>query len=63
MILLGSLARYLGRWWQGAVREEFRREALPANSRHTRVIPAGLGDRLQDLSPIAPCVWRARPDR
>jgi len=58
VIVLGSLARYLPAWWAEAIREEFTREALAANSRHTRIVPAGLGERLQDLSAIAPCVVR-----
>ena len=58
VILLGSMAHYLGPWWTRHVQDEFRREALPANSRHTRILPAGLGDRLQDLSALAPCLYR-----
>lgn len=53
-ILLGSLARYLGERWVSGIREYFKKNSLPANSVHTRVQPASLGDRLQDLSAIAP---------
>ena len=56
VIVLGSLARYLPPWWLEGVTAEFLRETLPENSRHTRIVPAGLGKRLQDLSAIAPCV-------
>jgi len=58
VITLGSLARYFGENWVRAIRREFKRQALPANSRHTRIVPAALGDRLQHLSAIAPCVYR-----
>ncbi len=58
-ILLGSLSRYFGPGWVEMIRREFAAEALADNSRHTRIAPASLGERLQDLSAIAPCVWRA----
>ncbi len=58
VIVLGSLARYFGAGWVATVEAEFRREALAVNARHTRILPAGLGERLQDLSAIAPCVCR-----
>lgn len=57
VIMLGSLSRYLGPWWIDAVREEFLREVLPANGSATRIVPPGLGEKLQDLSAIAPCVF------
>ena len=56
VIVLGSLARYCDPEWLESLRREFRQEALPANSKHTRVVPCALGKRLQDLSAIAPCV-------
>lgn len=58
VIILGSLARYLGESWQDRIREEFEREGLESNRRHTRIVPAALGDRLQPLSAIAPVVFR-----
>ena len=57
VIVLGSLARYLGPWWLDIIRDEFRRECLPANGAETRIVPAALGERLQDLSAVAPCVY------
>jgi glucokinase len=57
VIVLGSLARYLPGWWREEIIAAFRRESLEINSRHTRIVPAALGDKLQDLSAIAPCVW------
>ena len=60
VIVLGSLARYFGGWWLDEIRREFRREALPVNSADTQILPAGLGDKLQDLSAVAPCVWATR---
>ena len=58
VIVLGSLARYLPGRWLALIREAFDAEALEANGRHTRIIPAGLGERLQPLSSIAPVVFR-----
>jgi glucokinase len=60
VIVLGSLARYFGPWWVNLVREEFIRESLPINSNHARIVPAKLGKKLQDLSAIAPCVFRSQ---
>ena len=58
VIVLGSLARYFGPWWVELVRREFRREALAVNATGVRIVPAGLGPRLQDLSCVAPCVFK-----
>ena len=58
VIALGSLARYLDPWWLDEIVREFRKEALPANSAHTRIVPAELGDSLQDLSAVAAWVYR-----
>jgi glucokinase len=52
-ILLGSLARYLGEKWTGAVRQRFAAQVAGGPGELTRVEPAGLGERLQDLSAIA----------
>lgn len=58
VIALGSLARYFQPWWLEEIIGEFRREALPANSAHTRIVPAELGEKLQDLSAIAAWIYR-----
>jgi len=58
VIVLGSFSHYFGPWWVEAVRTEFTREALPINGGQTRIVPSGLAERLQDLSAIAPCVFR-----
>ena len=60
VIIVGSLARYLPGWWLDAVRAEFSREVLPHNGAHTQIVAPALGDRLQDLSAIAPCVSKAQ---
>jgi len=60
VIILGSLARYFGPQWVAAIDQSFRAEALAINSRDTRITPAALADRLQDLSAIAPPVAAAR---
>ncbi len=55
-ILLGSLARYLGRPWLELVRENFATQALPAMVEQCRIEAAGLGDRLQDCSALAAAI-------
>ena len=57
VIIAGSLARYLPAWWLTAVEAEFRREALPRNCLHTRVVAPLLGDKVQDLAAIGPCLF------
>jgi glucokinase len=57
VIILGSLARYLPSCWLDNIRHEFASEALAANAQHTDIIPAALGERLQDLSALAPVVF------
>lgn len=52
VILLGSLARYLGDGWTSVVLDEFAREIRGTN-RTCRIAPAALGARLQDCSAIA----------
>jgi glucokinase len=61
IIALGSLARYFGTWWCDEIERAFRAEALADNSRHTRIVPAELGERLQDLSAVAAWLYRKRP--
>jgi glucokinase len=58
VIVLGSLARYLGDVWVGEIRSVFQATALPTNSRNTTIVPSLLSDRLQDLSSIAPVVMK-----
>lgn len=50
LILLGSLATYLGEGWLTRVREQFARAAYPRAAGLCRIIPATLGERLQDCS-------------
>jgi glucokinase len=57
MIIAGSMARYLPAWWLEEVRDELRREALPRHSSDTQVVAPLLGDDLQDLSSIVPCLF------
>ena len=57
VIILGSMARYLPAWWMAEVREELLREALPRNCSHIRLVAPGLGDLVQDLSSISPCLF------
>jgi len=58
VVTLGSLARYFEAWWLEEIVAEFHREALEANSAHTKIVPAALGERLQDLSAIAGWLYR-----
>jgi glucokinase len=51
-IVLGSLATYLGEPWIAAVREVFRREALPANVAHCIVRGPSI-DAIQDRGALA----------
>ncbi len=51
-VVLGSLARYLGDTWMDTVRHRFHEQALPDAARLCRVVPAALGERLQDLSAL-----------
>lgn len=52
VILLGSLARYLGEPWMKLVREAFAAEAYPEAQQVCRIDAAGLGSRLQDCSAL-----------
>lgn len=61
VIVLGSLARYLGDEWVRAVRQGFHHEVLPDRAGATVIVPAALAETLQDLSAIAPCVCRYGP--
>ena len=58
IIILGSMARYFPKWWLEIVIKEFALEALPINSEHTIITAAALGETLQDLSAVAPCVFQ-----
>jgi glucokinase len=53
VILLGSLARYLGKPWLKKVRNAFQDEAHPHARRICQLEPASLGPRLQDLSALS----------
>lgn len=57
VIVLGSLARYLGEGWSGEVRDAFEVEALEVNAGRTKIVPSALGENLQDLSPVAARVY------
>ncbi len=52
LILLGSLAHYLGGPWLDQVRAQFRRESHIEAQRFCRIEPAGLGAKLQDCSAL-----------
>jgi glucokinase len=62
VILLGSLARYLGGQWVDAVRGRFTTESLPDTSSACRIVPAGLGERLQDCSALAAALSASATD-
>ena len=53
LVLLGSLAGYLGASWLEAVRESFRARVLPFLGEKCVIAAAGLGRRLQDCSALA----------
>ncbi len=52
-IVLGSLATRLGDAWLDEVRTAFAAEVLPAVAAACRIVPAGLGERLQDCAALA----------
>ncbi len=56
VILLGSLARYLGMSWIEKIRARFAAECLASNAKSCRIEPAGLGERLQDCSALVVAV-------
>jgi glucokinase len=56
MILLGSLARYLGQAWVDRVRSGVAIRAHADTAEFCRILPAGLGENLQDLSAIAAAI-------
>jgi len=56
VIIIGSLAAYLPAWWLDAVREEWKGGILSRHGR-AKILPADLGERLQDLSSVAACVF------
>lgn len=52
LIVLGSLARYLGERWLRLVRVAFDEQALPRVASSTRIVPSRLGEQLPALSSI-----------
>lgn len=52
MIVIGSLATYLGDIWLNQVRSRLAEKSLDGGHR-CRIVPAGLADRLQDCSALA----------
>ncbi len=52
-IVLGSAAMYLGAGWVADVGSRFRSQVLPSVAAACHVVPASLGERLQDCSGIA----------
>ncbi len=59
VIVLGSLAQYLGPAWLQEVQAAFQAEALPASTQICRIAPAGLGKQLQDLSALVVALTQA----
>jgi glucokinase len=59
MILIGSLAKYLGEEWMDLVRQEFVEESMPQTVKHCSIRAAGLGERLQDCSALIVAVSAA----
>ena len=52
IIILGSLANYLGDSWLKLVVEQFKKEAYIDVAKICRVVPSKLGDKLQDSSAL-----------
>lgn len=53
LVLIGSLARYLGEPWIEDVRRGFEVRVLPFIGAKCRIAASGLGERLQDCSALA----------
>ncbi|MBV8782383.1 MAG: ROK family protein [Phycisphaerae bacterium] len=53
VIVLGSSARYFGDDWLRQVRARFTEQVLPDTNADCQIVPAALGDRLQDCSALA----------
>lgn len=58
LVLIGSLARYLGEPWLAEVRESFAKRVLPAIGNQCRIAASGLAERLQDCSAVAAALAR-----
>jgi glucokinase len=56
IIILGSLALHLGNTWIDKVKKVFNDEVLPDTAKSCKIMPAGLGRKLQDYSAIAPAL-------
>ena len=52
LILIGSLARYLGESWLARIRKRCADQSLDGGAT-CRILPAGLGEQLQDCSALA----------
>lgn len=52
IIVLGSLARRVPEWYLEMAVDVMRAEALPETSEACRVVPSGLGERLQDVAAL-----------
>jgi len=63
MILIGSLAKYLGDAWMDMVRQEFVEESMPQTVAHCTIRPAGLEGRLQDCSCLIVAITAASEQR
>ncbi len=61
IIIIGSLAAYLGDPWLNLVRERLAEKSLDGGH-FCRIVPAGLADRLQDCSALAVAVAGKAPD-
>jgi len=58
IIIIGSMAAYFPAWWMDAVRGEWMAESLERQRQNTQVCGSSLGEKLQDLSAVAACVFR-----
>ncbi len=60
VIIIGSLASYMPDWWMEEVRAEWRSETLPDHA-IAEIRGTSLREKLQDLSPVAACVFNGSP--
>ena len=62
MIVLGSSARHFGPEWVRQVQDLFAKELLEISASLLRIVPAALGETLQDRSPLAAAVLGMRKE-
>ncbi len=58
IIVLGSLYLRSGKFFEKAMREELKKEALPQSLKNCKIVPAALGEQIGDFAPICVAMYR-----